>query len=96
LCDAIVTHSTGDNWGRRAYGGLKVDITPAWDNEVLDTMHQPVSIHRRESLTAHPPYGLFLDPHRGQHNWTAASSRVLLGFVAALGSVLIVIAFAPH
>jgi len=44
----------------------------------------------------HPPYGLFLDPHHGQHNWTAASSRVLLGIVTVLGSVLIFVAFGPH
>jgi hypothetical protein len=44
----------------------------------------------------HPPYGLFLDPHRGQHNWTAASQRVLLGIVTVLGSVLIFVAFGPH
>ena len=44
----------------------------------------------------HPPYGLFLDPHRGQHNWTAASSRVLLGIVTVLCSVLIFVAFGPH
>jgi hypothetical protein len=59
-------------------------------------MYQPAPYHRRDSLTRHPPYGLFLDPHSGQHNWTAASPRMLLGMVTLLGSILIVIAFGPH
>jgi hypothetical protein len=59
-------------------------------------MAQPVSIHRQEALTNHPPYGLFLDPHKGQHNWTAASSRVVLALGAVFGGVLIVVALGPH
>ena len=59
-------------------------------------MYQPASFRGRDSLTKHAPYGLFLDPHRGQHNWTAASSRVLLGMLTLLGSVLIFVAVGPH
>ena len=59
-------------------------------------MYQPASFHQRGSLTKHPPYGLFLDPHRGQHNWTAASSRMLIGIVTIAGSVLIFVALGPH
>jgi hypothetical protein len=59
-------------------------------------MYQPASSHGRQSLTRHPPYGLFLDPHRGQHNWTAASTRVLLGMVTLLGSILIFVALGPR
>jgi hypothetical protein len=59
-------------------------------------MYQPTSYHRYDSLTRHPPYGLFLDPHHGQHNWTAASTRVLVGIVTVAGSILLVVAFGPH
>jgi hypothetical protein len=59
-------------------------------------MYQPASLHGRGSLKNHPPYGLFLDPHRGQHNWTAASTRTLLSVVTVLGSVLIFVALGPH
>jgi hypothetical protein len=59
-------------------------------------MYPPNTFHRRDSLTNHPPYGLFLDPHRGQHSWTAASSRVLLGIIGLIGSILIVITLGPH
>jgi hypothetical protein len=52
-------------------------------------MYQPASFR-------HPPYGLYLDPHRGQHNWTAASSRMLLGVLTLLVSILLVIALWPH
>jgi hypothetical protein len=62
-------------------------------------MYQPTSYRRYDSLNRHPPYGLFLDPHGGQHNWTAASSRVLFVFatvVGIVGSILLVFAFGPH
>ena len=59
-------------------------------------MYLPVSVYRAASVTHHPPYGLYLDPHHGQHNWTAASTRVLAGLVAVFGSVLIVFALGPH
>jgi hypothetical protein len=59
-------------------------------------MYQPASIYRSQSVTKHPPYGLYLDPHRGQHNWTAASSRVLLGLVTLIGAIFIVVALGPH
>ena len=60
-------------------------------------MFQPAGFHRRDSLTRHPPYGLFLDPHRGQHNWTAASSRMLLSLLTLIGALVILfLTFAPH
>ena len=58
-------------------------------------MYPSHTFHRRDSLTNHPPYGLFLDPHHGQHMWTAASTRVLLTVVGLLGSILIVAALGP-
>jgi hypothetical protein len=59
-------------------------------------MHQPATLYRRDRPTSHPPYGLFLDPHRGQHNWTAASSLLLLALLAVLGSIVLVAALGPH
>jgi hypothetical protein len=59
-------------------------------------MYQPLPLHRRDSLRAHPPYGLYLDPHRGQHNWTAASSRMFLAVVTVIVSILLVVALGPH
>jgi hypothetical protein len=62
-------------------------------------MYQTTSYYRRDSLTRHPPYGLFLDPHRGQHHWTAASSPILFGVATLFGivaSIVIVFAFGPH
>jgi hypothetical protein len=53
-------------------------------------MYPPKIYYRRESLTNHPPYGLYLDPHRGQHTWTAASSRVMLALLGLIGSIFIV------
>jgi hypothetical protein len=53
-------------------------------------MYEPSSFYRRDALIKHPPYGLYLDPHRGQHNWTAASTRVLLGLLLLLTPTLIV------
>jgi hypothetical protein len=59
-------------------------------------MYQPAPFHRRDSLTRHPPYGLFLDPHRGQHNWTAASSRLLVALLAVVASIVMMAALGPH
>lgn len=59
-------------------------------------MYQPAPFHRRDSLTRHPPYGLFLDPHRGQHNWTAASARLLLAVVVIIASIVLMAAFGLH
>lgn len=35
----------------------------------------------------HPPYGLFLDPHRASHTWWAVDSRTLLGLITVLGAL---------
>lgn len=59
-------------------------------------MYQPAPFHRRDSLTSHPPYGLFIDPHHGQHNWTAASSRLLLALLVVVASMVLMAALAPH
>jgi hypothetical protein len=59
-------------------------------------MYQPASYHRRDSLIRHPPYGLYLDPHRGQHNWTAASSGLLLAVLTVMISILLVVALWPR
>jgi hypothetical protein len=50
-------------------------------------MRQPVSLHSRQSLTTHPPYGLFLDPHGTQHHGVALSPRFLLGVATVLGGL---------
>lgn len=59
-------------------------------------MYPPRTFYRPNSLTNHPPYGLFLDPHRGQHMWTAFSSRLVLGALGLIGSVAIVVTLGPH
>ena len=59
-------------------------------------MYQPASFRHRDALMRHPPYGLFLDPHRGQHNWTAASARVLLAMAMVLIGILLVFVLGPH
>ena len=59
-------------------------------------MHQPAPFHRRDSLTSHPPYGLFLDPHRGQHNWTAASTRLMLALLVVIGSIVLMAVLGLH
>lgn len=51
-------------------------------------MRQPVSLHTRKSLTSHPPYGLFIDPHGSRHNWALVEPRVLLG-ITALGAIAV-------
>jgi len=50
-------------------------------------VRQPVSLYTRKSLTIHPPYGLFLDPHGGRHNWTLLESRFLIGLTTAVGAI---------
>jgi hypothetical protein len=59
-------------------------------------MSSHASFHRPDTITKHPPYGLFLDPHRGQHNWTAASSRLFLSVLAVIVGIVLVAALGPH
>jgi hypothetical protein len=47
----------------------------------------------RPSLAKHPPYGLFLDPHRGRHMWTAVNAYVLLGLLLVLGAMSVLLSF---
>lgn len=42
---------------------------------------------RARPQTAHPPYGLFGDPHRGTHTWWAVDSRAILGFATIIGAL---------
>ena len=50
-------------------------------------MRQPVPLYSRKSLTRHPPYGLYLDPHGTQHHVLAVSPRLLLGVTTVLGGI---------
>ena len=54
-------------------------------------MH-PTTDYQR-SLAKHPPYGLFLDPHRGRHTWTAVNAYVLLGLMLVVGALSVVLTF---
>ena len=44
----------------------------------------------------HPPYGLFVDPHRSRHTWWAVDSRALAGLVAVVGSLAAVLSVAAR
>ncbi len=46
---------------------------------------QPTPSYRQASILKHPPYGLFLDPHKGRHHWTAVNPHLLLGMVSIIG-----------
>ena len=59
-------------------------------------MYQPAPFHRRDSITRHPPYGLYLDPHRGQHNWTAASTRLVLAVAVIVASIVLMSVLGFH
>ena len=46
------------------------------------------SIHLRGAPNpAHPPDGLFVDPHHGRHAWWSVDARTLLGLVTVLASL---------
>ncbi len=46
------------------------------------------TIYLRETpAPAHPPYGLFDDPHRGLHAWWAIDSRTVIGLATLLGAL---------
>jgi len=47
-------------------------------------MH-PSTTFRYASTVKHPPYGLYLDPHKGRHHWTAVNPVLLLGIVTIVG-----------
>ncbi len=46
--------------------------------------------------TPHPPYGLFVDPHRGTHAWWAVDSRALVALFTLLGSLVAVVNIAAR
>ena len=58
-------------------------------------MYRSAPYHRRSSLTNHPPYGLYLDPHRGQHNWILISTRLLVVLAVMTAGVVLALAFGP-
>jgi hypothetical protein len=39
------------------------------------------------SIAKHPPYGLFLDPHRGSHSFTAVNPYLLVGILTIFGGL---------
>ena len=47
-------------------------------------------------LNPHPPYGLFVDPHRGRHAWWAVDGRVVLGVLSALAGVAAALNIVAH
>jgi hypothetical protein len=59
-------------------------------------MRQPVTLYSRQSLTRHPPYGLYLDPHGTQHHVLGLSPRLLLGVTTVLGSIGALLLVAPR
>ncbi|MGI9147884.1 MAG: hypothetical protein ACR2IK_15255 [Chloroflexota bacterium] len=58
-------------------------------------MH-PTTSYRQVSTSKHPPYGLFLDPHKGRHHWTAVNPYLLLGMVSIIGGTGALLAFITH
>ena len=58
-------------------------------------MH-PTTSYRQAAVGKHPPYGLFLDPHKGRHHWTAVNPFLLLGFVTIIGGVGALLTLISH
>jgi hypothetical protein len=52
--------------------------------------------YRQAAVGKHPPYGLFLDPHKGQHHWTAVNPYVLLGLVTIIGGAGALVTLISH
>ena len=60
-------------------------------------MHPTTSYsYRQPAVGKHPPYGLFLDPHKGRHHWTAVNPYLLLGLVSIIGGVGALVTFITH
>lgn len=53
-------------------------------------------LYRQAAVGKHPPYGLFLDPHKGQHHWTAVNPYVLLGLVTIIGGAGALVTLISH
>lgn len=58
-------------------------------------MRQSVRL-RAAPTSAHPPYGLFVDPHSGSHTWWAIDARLLVGLTAVLTSLGALLSVAAH
>jgi len=58
-------------------------------------MYRSAPYHFRNSRTDHPPYGLYLDPHRGQHNWILVSTRLLMVLSLVMAGIVLMVAFGP-
>jgi hypothetical protein len=58
-------------------------------------MYRSAPYHRRESRTNHPPYGLYLDAHGGQHNWILVSTRLLMVLSFVMAVLVLFVAFGP-
>ena len=60
-------------------------------------MHRSSPYSRHNPRTNHPPYGLYLDAHGGQHNWILISTRLrmVLSFVMAVVVVVVAFGFWP-
>ncbi|HLZ29988.1 MAG TPA: hypothetical protein VKV73_21920 [Chloroflexota bacterium] len=58
-------------------------------------MH-PTTSYRQGAAEKHPPYGLYLDPHKGQHHWTAVNPYLLLGLVSIVGGLGALLTLISH
>jgi hypothetical protein len=58
-------------------------------------MYRSAPYQPRSPGTNHPPYGLYLDPHQGQHNWILISTRLLMVLSLVMAVVLLVVVFGP-
>jgi hypothetical protein len=58
-------------------------------------MHPTIS-YRQASTSKHPPYGLYLDPHKGRHHWTAVNPYLLLGMVSIIGGAGALLTLISH
>jgi hypothetical protein len=58
-------------------------------------MYRSAPYHRHTARSNHPPYGLYLDAHRGQHSWILISTRLLMVLSLVMVAVLLVVAFGP-
>ena len=56
----------------------------------------PTTSYRQASISKHPPYGLFLDPHKGRHYWTAVNPYLLFGVVSIIGGAGALLGFLTH
>ena len=58
-------------------------------------MH-PTTSYRQAAIAKHPPSGLYLDPHKGRHHWTAVNPYLLLGVVSIIGGLGALLTLISH